>query len=90
MTLTPKSSLVASWVMVFLNDKLQSHVIYVDETSGCVKRHKVDPDGRINVDMVTRQIIVETLYGKAEIVLKPNAPEGIKQYYEQMRAEETF
>ena len=90
MTLTPKSSPVAPYVMVFLNDKLQRYVIYVDETSGCVKRHKLDACGRMYLDNVTRQIAVETLYGKAEIVLKPNAPEDIKQYYEQMRAEEVF
>lgn len=60
---------IHSQARIYLNDELRFGVIFADDALGLAKYLRLDANGRIVPDPVTREPIVDSFFGKVRIEL---------------------
>lgn len=92
MRLTPKNvGPLRQQTMLFLNDKFVSNegVFVADEEKGEIKRYLKNERGCFYLLSHNPPVVAsETLHGKVEILLKPNATDQARRYFEHLRRKE--
>jgi hypothetical protein len=85
MRITIQDDPVWSYVLIFLDDKLIKWPISANEEQGVILVYPVKEDGQPDLSERKGSMVKRVLYGRVDIVLKPNAPAQIKLLYEEMR-----
>ena len=74
-------------LLIFLDDKLIKWPISVDEEQGVILACTLNEKGQPYLDEQKGEVVKHMLRGRVDIVLKPNAPEHVRELYEKMRQE---
>ncbi len=85
MKITVKDDPVWSHVLIFLDDRLIKWPISANEEQGVILLYALKDDGRPYLNEQKDDVVKQVLWGRVDIVLKPNAPEPIKILYEKLR-----